>query len=515
MSMDTDQDELRAMSTAASAIAPSGLTPADAGEQSGIALPEIRGPIAVTGRSTPFRVSTEDLAGIGYIEEEFFLSGKAHVYDWSPDGIKAVAGPSRYVTRVLVHRPRDPSRFSGNVEVELLNGSLGVDFSGTWGASQDYMTARGDVWIGITSKALTAKALQRFDPVRYAALDWRNPLPAEKACPFPSIIPAYTMGGEAALKASPLFSFPDSEDGLIWDIFGQLGTLLKSGKRDQILPGFREPKLFATGMSQSGMLLRTWLNLFHRRQRLADGKPIFDGYLMVAASAVMRINQCSEDTPPDDPRNIITVPEDVPAISIVSEGDLWLAARTRQPDRVLPTAGLVSYEIAGASHGSGSSGGMPLADMMKAGVDLNRFAPPPNIILNDFPSAYLVTGALCNLQAWANEGVPPPRGQLIETDASLSVQRDVHGNALGGVRTPYVDVPISEYHGILSDDPIGRLMGARIPFAPDKLKGLYADPADYVAKVVAAADRLVAERWVIPEAAEAIKAAARTASVPE
>ena len=91
-----------------------------------------------------------------------------------------MAGPGRYVTRILVRRPRDPGRFSGNVEVNILNASASVD----GGAPVDFrrMVRQGDVWIGVTTKAVTANALKRFDPVRYAPLDWSNPAPAATRC---------------------------------------------------------------------------------------------------------------------------------------------------------------------------------------------------------------------------------------------------------------------------------------------------------------------------------------------
>ena len=68
------------------------------------------------------------MAAVGYVEEEYFLSGEANTYDWTGTGhgVKVIAGPGKYVTRILVRRPRDPARFGGNVEVTVLNASIWV-----------------------------------------------------------------------------------------------------------------------------------------------------------------------------------------------------------------------------------------------------------------------------------------------------------------------------------------------------------------------------------------------------
>src|SRR5437762_1973383 len=119
-------------------------------------LPEVMGPIAVTASSKPFLGDQAVLAALGYVEEEFFLSGRANVYDWAGPGrqVKIVAGPTPYTTRILVRRPRDPAKFSGNVEVNILNASGGMD-AGSF-LDGENMTKQGDAWVGITTKAITA-----------------------------------------------------------------------------------------------------------------------------------------------------------------------------------------------------------------------------------------------------------------------------------------------------------------------------------------------------------------------
>ena len=59
-----------------------------------------------------------DLPKAGYVEEEFFISGRANVYDWGADSaltVKTANAP--YTTRILLRRPANPQRFSGDVVV--------------------------------------------------------------------------------------------------------------------------------------------------------------------------------------------------------------------------------------------------------------------------------------------------------------------------------------------------------------------------------------------------------------
>src|SRR2546428_4664846 len=74
-------------------------------------IPEVTGPIAVTADSYPLMAAGKlqdvvDLPKLGYTEEEFFVSGRANVYDWAADGTLSVrTPPAPYTTRILVRRP--------------------------------------------------------------------------------------------------------------------------------------------------------------------------------------------------------------------------------------------------------------------------------------------------------------------------------------------------------------------------------------------------------------------------
>jgi hypothetical protein len=86
---------------------------------------------------------------------------------------------------------------------------------------------------------------------------------------------------------------------------------------------------------------------------------------------------------------------------------------------------------------------------------------------SDFPVDMLVSGALLNLRRWVVEGVEPPRAERLVVlpdraagrcglrDEARPLRRDEHGNAVGGVRSPWVDVPIASYYPHSTPRPDG------------------------------------------------------------
>ena len=495
-------------------------------------LPQVSGPIPVTADSHPFLGAQKALAAFDYVEDEYFITGKANVYDWAGKGhkVKVVAGPGKYVTRILVIRPRDAKRFGGNVEVSVLNASLNMDFG--WPTDLAQMVKQGDVWVGITTKAVTANALKKFDPARYAPLDWSNPAPVAKRCAQPTMIPTYMAGDKAAqeamAKAGAQSSWPEYEDGLVWDMLGQLGRLLKSDHRASILPGFTKPWVYMTGVSQSAIYIRTWVAGFHDLYRTRDGKPVYDGYLPIVGPAMIRTSQCAADIALDDPIQKLT-PPDVPFISISSEGEMWQARFTHQPDAFTRTGGIVTYEVTGGSHQAGDIPGRApdpvtmsaMQDMMKSGMKMSGAGMgemaklmPAGAQPNDFVWQPLARGAFHNLQLWVRKGIRPPQAPGIAVGPDHEIRRDQAGNAIGGVRMPYIEVPTATHRGYLTVGGFGGVMGAKTPFSADTLKALYPDHAAYTAKFSASADRLVASRWISQADADAMKKAADKAAIP-
>jgi len=123
----------------------------------------------------------------------------------------------------------------------------------------------------------------------------------------------------------------------------------------------------------------------------------------------------------------------------------------------------------------------------------------PDINLLDYQAKrYVIDGALANLDSWVRTGTPPPRAERIAVKNAGTPQAafdtDEYGNAKGGVRLTYVEVPVATYSGN-SPAPCGSI-AMKTPFDWARLQTLYGTPAAYAAKVEASVEKLVDDHWV-------------------
>ncbi|MBN1905710.1 MAG: hypothetical protein JW927_11490 [Deltaproteobacteria bacterium] len=477
----------------------------------------VMGPVQVTSESYPFNgadhtVVPQNIAFSGYIEEEYFVSGKANVYDYDTAGkviVKHADAP--YTTRILVRRPADTSRFSGNVVLELNNPTKMFDMDLQWMFCRDFFIENGDIWVGITVKPIALKALQKFNPDRYKSLSMDNPAPPDERC---EIKPS-TLNDTAK----------ETENGLAWDIVSQIGKLLKGREDSNPLKGYDVKYLIATGYSQTGGYLTTYINLIHPLDtaKMADGRPIFDGYMIGDGDAFMvPINQCVDALPPGE-TNVTIKPSGVPVISVVTQGVLNSTIIARRPDSDDPVDRFRRYEIPGAAHVNKKSmdNSPNSADSAKAGVPdlVSKCEGVDQYGVTDFPIEFFMNSAYQNLYSWIRTGTLPPKAEPIVTEKApekngITIKLDEHENALGGVRHPYVEAPVATYFGNSKalDEASGffcSLAGYRVPFDAEKIKALYPAKEDYLKKVYDVTDKLVAGRLLTESDGERIKTAAK------
>jgi len=94
-----------------------------------------------------------------------------------------------------------------------------------------------------------------------------------------------------------------------------------------------------------------------------------------------------------------------------------------------------------------------------------------------------------------------------------AIVRDQFGNALGGIRTPQVDVPIATISGLGQSGGFCALFGTTTPLAPATIASLYPSHDAYVKAIRTAARKAVSAGFVIRIDATAIKAAAAASNV--
>lgn len=471
-----------------------------------VPLPSVTGPVQVTEQSRPFidRLGPPRVAmqKAGYTETEYFVSGTANVYTWAQNQPVVRTPDAPYTTRIVVRAPSKPHKFSGAVWVEPLNPTLGIDLDRTWQLHHDQILRDGDAWVGITSKPNTIAALKKYDPDRYAPLSMANPLPPEQqTC---GLLP-----GQPGYNAN---TSKQTENGLIWDIMSQVGALMKSSGRANPLPA-PASVVFGEGWSQTGGFANRYLSTFGPLSSF-QGKPIYDGWLVGGPTGPTAINQCENVSNAADPRQQIRASDGVPVITLRTESDSWFFPY-RRPDSDSPTDRYRLYEIAGVSHDTASiyENFAPDADVVRAGVTpvttaVCGFTPPSGP--SDFPYEYFFNAAAQNLKQW-RLGVTPPPGQRYAYSGSV-IQRDQYSNALGGLRSPYVDVPIASYG--LPPGGACPYIGTRTPFSDATLEALYPAKGRYVSAVVKQVNALVKDRYLLQSDSSRITREAAHADLP-
>ena len=93
-------------------------------------------------------------------------------------------------------------------------------------------------------------------------------------------------------------------------------------------------------------------------------------------------------------------------------------------------------------------------------------------------------GRLRGARSWVRTGKPPAHALRLRVAAGppRTIARDGHGNALGGIRTPQVDVPIAAFTGEQNGSIICRLFGTTAFFDAATLASLYPSHRAYVAR---------------------------------
>ena len=404
-------------------------------------IPDVT-PVPTTSDSVPYGSDDPDvasLAAFGYVQDEFFISGTV-------DGMP-------YTTRILVRRPADPSNFSGIVLAESIR-STGIHTM--WGL-RDYLMRRGHAYVELGSNRHGILNLVKpSNPSRYAALS------------MPAVDPDRLVFGH------------------VQAIMAQGGMLLKSNVPSGPFNGFRVKRVILGGCSEQGLIIRIYMRDSHWEYRTADGGPIYDGYFPV----------CVADWPDavqfDSGRvvgNFTPPPVDVPVINLAGQQEVesWpeFGRKYRRPDSDAPSDQYRLYEVAGMPHGffrrtTGTACGDHQA--------------------SDFPGNHVANNALDKLIAWVDQGVVPPRVERLATAGPAgAIEVDTSGNAIGGVRTTSMDVPIAAYHTCVM------LSGYKVPFSRERLTELYSSPEDYVSRVNRRVNELVQEGWYLKEDAEEVR----------
>ena len=440
---------------------------------------------------TPFYAGPDfDLSEVGYRQDEYFFSGIAT--SWTntdtleSDGVWSVepAEGAEYTSRMVVHRPLDDSTFNGTVVVEWFNVTGGLDSAASWLQVHTELYREGYVWVGVSAQKVGIEGgpglfdipLKLVDPERYGPL-----------------------------------SHPG--DSFSYDIFSQAAQALRRPVGLDPLDGLEVQRVMATGQSQSAIYLTTFYNAINPVLN------IFDGYLIHGrAGTSAPISQAPQ--PEILAPEIVLLREDQgqPAIMYQTETDLFTSLQylpARQPD----SEHIRLWEVAGSAHTDAYTTLKSPTDLgddpQVADVIATTAARPPFIDcplpINDGPSHWVAKAALAALDDWVRRDTPPPeapRLQVNETEDGFA--QDEFGNALGGIRTPYVEVPVARLSGLGQDAGICILFGTTVLFDDQTLLNLYSSRDNYVEAIDTATDMAENQGFLREADAQLIKSRART-----
>jgi Alpha/beta hydrolase domain len=432
-----------------------------------------------------------ELGSVGYVAEEFFISGTATSYtpesELGPDGRWSVtpSAAADYTTRFVVLTPADRTQFNGTVLVEWLNVSGGIDAPAVWMMAHREILRAGYAYVAISAQKVGVDggasllgidmSLKSQDPARYAGLNHPG-------------------------------------DAFAFDIFSQIGVLIRNAG-DGILSGLRPQHVVAVGESQSAMFLTTYINAVDPLAQVYDGFLVHSRFGPAApldGDSVITALESSRELP-----EAVRFRPDlrVPLLTIITETDL--AGRVppgyyfaRQPDN----ARLRVWEIPGAAHADNytiqvapiDSGSAPLDEIVAAYAPTNMLMGQQlGHYINFAPQHhYVVQAALAALNEWARTGRPAPTAPPIavrETGAPQPIL-DSNGLARDGIRTPWVDVPIARTSGVGTDENImSAIFGSGEPFDAATLRRLYPGGAgEYLERFTTALDSAIQSGFILP-----------------
>ena len=196
-------------------------------------------------------------AKFNYEAREYFISG-------------TTSSGMPYKTRIVIRKPKDNTKFNGLILAESMHPS-----GNPWVFHFTQIYAMTTGVIGLEILTTTPAGLAAANEARYKDL----------------VVP----------------------NGAANDILAQVGALIKSDHKDNPLSGLAVRKMILAGSSASAAVAQNYLSNAHMAQRLADMKPIYDGFMPTSANGQIPVI-------------------DVPTILVPTMRETFAGSGTTQPD---------------------------------------------------------------------------------------------------------------------------------------------------------------------------------------
>ena len=443
----------------------------------------LTGPITAGHIVEPESAHPLELASSGYEEQEYFASGTAMAFKAGsmPSNGKWSITPTTtaaYKTRILVRRPTNPAHFNGTVIVEWMNVSAG-ESAPDWDFLNPMLMRDGYAYVGVSAQALGVEG-------------------GKSILGTPNAAGATGPGGLVGEEPARYGTLHHPGDQYALDMYAQIGQALRA-PHDTALGSLKPKHVLAVGESQSAFYLTTFADALQPRTNVYDGIFIHSrggsGASLAGTSIVSRSG-------PDNLR--IRTDLKVPVFMSQTQTDLIQLgyAPAQQPN----TAKIRTWEIAGTAH----------ADAYTVGAAASILGCTTPV--NSGPQHEVVQAAFTAFDKWVNDGTPPasPPPFTLSSTQPATLGLDTHGNVIGGVRTPAVDVPVSTLSGApaAGANAICGLFGSTVAFTPTQLAGLYGSQSNYIAQYAKSLNKAIAGGYILSADKAELLATAEQVQIP-
>jgi hypothetical protein len=411
----------------------------------------------------PLLATALDLASLGYVEEEYFFSGTANVYNIPPLTTATIVSSGHpYKSRLIVRRPTSPEKFNGTVLVEWANVSSGFCNDGMFQRSQDHLLRAGYAYVGVCAQRVGVHGpvgLLQWSPHRYAGLD---------------------LSDQGTIL----------DDELSADVFSQAAQAIRSPARGADIMGglLTVSRIIAIGGSLSEGYLVIYHNSIHPLANVFDGYVLHKGIgSQLPANGKLRT----------DLR--------VKVFKVDTETDLLFFGEVaaRQPD----SDHLRTYEVAGASHVGFD--GFDLGQTLRKRDGLPLLKPELCTIqpaLSHVPSFHVLNAVYDHLSRWVTDGTLPPKAPLVDVISvglPAVLNRTPLGLATGGIQLSQQAVPTAVENGFNLGPVLNCIdYGSHLPFDAATLAQLYPNHGAYVSAVSHVSHNNVEAGYILQEDAQ-------------
>lgn len=261
-------------------------------------------------------------------------------------------------------------------------------------------------------------------------------------------------------------------DAQINEVLAQAGALIRSDGSPIADLDIRGMILWGT--SASSRILTDYLPA-HAVFKTAAMENIYDGFMPTSNGSDI-------------------APVDVPMIQVPTQHEFENIATARQ-DGDAPGAQFRVYEFPGMGH------------LM---ARHNERLSPGDCVhpLSNYPLEAYMSVALHHLLEWVDKGTLPPRADRVWIDRNVGndgslMLLDEYGNPRGGIRSPYVDVPVAAYTA--RNEPLNEAAatGCRLsvwdrPFTEEELRELYGSREEFLRRFAESLNAQEAAGWSLP-----------------